>query len=52
MNISKKKEKVFSPKQLGMDNLRDLGLDNSKLTLNNKTYNLDEIKLKGVKYGK
>lgn len=57
MNISRKKEKVFSPKQLGMDNLRDLGLDNSRLTLNKKIYNLKEEDIndkfkKGVRYGK
>lgn len=40
-----------------MDNLRDLGLDNSRLTLNKKTYNLKEEDInnkfkKGVRYGK
>jgi hypothetical protein len=39
-----------------MDNLRDLGLDNSRLTLNKKIYNLKEEDIndkfkKGVRYG-
>jgi uncharacterized protein YkvS len=37
-----KKDKVFTTKQLGLDNLRDLGLDQSTLILNKKKYKFND----------
>ena len=40
--MENKKEKVFTTKQLGLDNLTDLGLDRTVLILNKKKYKLND----------